>query len=100
MARTGRETRAPWAGSNQAAAKGVICRADGDKQWVTAEKWGQQTESSSPGTESAFADRKVKEPPEKEAKGNRWADRLFLRRRYGSRQADLTDTARPGTLLL
>lgn len=39
-----------------------------------------------PGTESAFADRKVKEPPEKEAKGNRWADRLFLRRRCGSRQ--------------
>ena len=53
-----------------------------------------------PGRKSAFADRKVKEPPEQEAKGNRWADRLFLRRRYGSRQGRLNRQARPGTLLL
>ena len=39
-----------------------------------------------PGRESASADRRAKEPPEKEAKGIRWPDRAFVRRRYGSRQ--------------
>ena len=59
---------------------------------------GQKAPGS--GRESTSADRRAKEPPEKEAKGNRWADRLFVRRRYGSGQGRFNRHGKPGTLLL
>lgn len=86
MAGTGWRTRAPGAGSNWAAAKGVICRADGDREWLLQKNGVSGLKAPGPRERAPLQTGGSRSHQREKPKETDGPIGLFVRRRYGSRQ--------------